>query len=309
MSSDDLPGQLGERIKTLAGNWASYTVLGTFVLYAFGYLSLRFQVSALGVVSSDFAVLDERYLFAGIDFLVYLVPQAPSAFLLIILFGAFPLVLLLGLAAAGLKLAGKDARSAARWLCDRSTSPGAAPTLGAIGIVVTVALIQIMRQSFAFQSLLLAREFPRAPAWLAHMLLSEDGASRVLYFIGILVATLACAAGLALLWNKLRMHWWGRWLAWMYLFFVLLQFLLWPANYALLAIAEKSPRVASLDGEKALSEGEEAWLVWKSKENLTFLVVKAGGDARSLMTVPTKDVKKLIITGHDRLLTKLHGKP
>lgn len=309
MSSGDFVERLEARIKTLAGNWASYAALGTFALYVLGYLSLRFQVSALGVVSSDFAVLDQRYLFAGIDFLVYLVPQLPSAFVLIVLLVVLPLLLLLGLVAFGCKLAGKDVSSVAQRLRERFLSRRAVLVLAVTGLLVSVLLVQfVMRQCFAFQSLLLASKLPGSPAWLTDMLLTDSNDARVLFFIGILVATLACVVWLALLWPKLRERRVGRWLGALFAFFIVLQVLLWPANYALLAVAEKFPRVESLDGEKTLAAGEQAWLVWKGTEHLTFLIVQADNGNRSLVTVPAKDLKKIIIKDYDRLLVKLHSK-
>ena len=72
----DLWQDLGDKIKGLAAAWTAYTALGSFTLYLLGYLTLRFHLTALGI-STDLAVLDERYLFAGAKFLVYLVSSKP----------------------------------------------------------------------------------------------------------------------------------------------------------------------------------------------------------------------------------------
>src|SRR5687768_2560840 len=40
---------LSDRVKTLAVDWAAYAALGSFVLYALGYLTLRFHLTALGI--------------------------------------------------------------------------------------------------------------------------------------------------------------------------------------------------------------------------------------------------------------------
>ena len=73
----DLLDDLGARISALGSNWTKYSVVGSFVLYVFGYLAVRFHLTAIGV-GTDLAVLDERYLFAGARFLVYLVSSVPS---------------------------------------------------------------------------------------------------------------------------------------------------------------------------------------------------------------------------------------
>src|SRR4029079_6260369 len=73
--------QLDERVKTLAGDWTKYSVIASFVLYLVGYLALRFHLTAIGV-GTDLAVLDERYLFTGARFIVYLVATVPAIVLL-----------------------------------------------------------------------------------------------------------------------------------------------------------------------------------------------------------------------------------
>ena len=73
----DLLQELNERIKALAGDWTKYTVVGSFLLYVVGYLTLRFHLTAIGI-GTDLAVLDERYLFTGARFFVYLVSAVPN---------------------------------------------------------------------------------------------------------------------------------------------------------------------------------------------------------------------------------------
>ena len=72
----DLGSELSDKLKELGANWAVYSALGSFALYLLGYLSLRFHLTVLGV-GTDLAVLDERYLFAGTRFLVYVVSSVP----------------------------------------------------------------------------------------------------------------------------------------------------------------------------------------------------------------------------------------
>jgi len=63
---------LSDKAKTFAVDWTAYAALGSVVLYLLGYLALRFHLTVLGI-GTDLSVLDERYLFAGAKFLVYLV--------------------------------------------------------------------------------------------------------------------------------------------------------------------------------------------------------------------------------------------
>jgi hypothetical protein len=77
----ELLDDLNQRIKALGGDWTKYTVVGSFLLYVLGYLTLRFHLTAIGV-GTDLAVLDERYLFSGARFLVYLGSSVPIVVLI-----------------------------------------------------------------------------------------------------------------------------------------------------------------------------------------------------------------------------------
>src|ERR1700754_5084 len=83
----DLFESIGTTVKSLAGDWAKYAALGSFALYAAGYLALRFHLSVLGL-ATDLSVLDERYVFAGARFLMYLVAALPSVLIVALVVGA-----------------------------------------------------------------------------------------------------------------------------------------------------------------------------------------------------------------------------
>ena len=72
---DDLNKSLA-KFKELAGTWPALMVMGSFVLYVLGYLSVRFNLTVLGI-GTDLAVVDERYIFAGAKFVVYLLATLP----------------------------------------------------------------------------------------------------------------------------------------------------------------------------------------------------------------------------------------
>ena len=81
---NDFWGDLAKRTQELGSHWTSYTVLGSFALYVLGYLTLRFHLTALGI-GADLSVLDERYLFTGARFLIYLISSVPSLVFLVVL--------------------------------------------------------------------------------------------------------------------------------------------------------------------------------------------------------------------------------
>ena len=168
----DLLQELGERVKALGSDWTKYTVVGSFLLYVLGYLALRFHLTAIGI-GTDLAVLDERYLFTGARFLVYLVSSVPNIILIglpmwLIVWGAWRLV--------PERARGKTFG----WFMQPMR-------LAIFGIVFSVITIQfVMRHCFLFSNLLLAPKLPSDPAWLVQLMLDDN--LMPLYF-SLLVAT------------------------------------------------------------------------------------------------------------------------
>ena len=289
----EMLAELNERIKALSGDWTKYTVVGSFLLYMVGYLALRFHLTAIGV-GTDLAVLDERYLFTGARFLVYLVVAVPNLVLV-----ALPGALVVWTVS---KLVPETARAR---ICGWVMHP---TRLAVFGIVFAVLMIQfVMRQCFVFSNLLLACDLPREPAWLAKLLL-DDRLSRVmpLYF-SLLVA--ACAVPLAILWVLCQGEAQRRSAAFargLLSFLIAVQILLLPINYGVLIVDKALPRVATL-GETPLAEGKDAWLVWEGKDGVTFLVRSHEGKSRVLVTLPRAEVKRTEILGFDRILPTLFG--
>jgi hypothetical protein len=301
MSTERTVTDIADRLKSLSGNWATYSVVLSFLLYLFGYLSIRFYLTAFGL-ATDLAVLDERYIFAGARFLVYLVSTATTLVLLWLLLsvvGFLPY----------------------RWIRRRGLTPvslwwqrskwSAPDRLIMIGIVFSVAVIQLlMKQCFFFSNLLLRANFPRESPWLADLLLSKNEKVFEWYFSGLIVAALLSIALLLYVASKERVSQWSRYSFAVFAFLVMAQILLLPVNYGYLLADKYLPRVATLDGEKPLATNEDAWLVWEGKDGLTFLLRRRdGGTARSLVTIKQKDVKKTEIIGYDRILTELFVKP
>jgi len=286
----DLLQKLNENIKSLGGDWGKYTVVGSFLLYVVGYLTLRFHLTAIGI-GTDLAVLDERYLFTGARFLVYLVSSVPN-----IVLAGLPLA---ALAWGVYRLLPERARAS---VCAWVLRPA---RLTLLGILFAVLMIQfVMRQCFFLSDLLLARSLPAEPAWLVELML--DGRFMPLYFSALVAA---CAVPIAIL-SALRNapvggsgDALGRGLL---AFLAAVQVLLLPINYGVLIADKTLARVAWL-GDRALKEGEEAWLVWEGKEGVTFLVRDGALKRRSLLTLQRSKVEKLEIVGFDRILPTLFG--
>ncbi len=281
----DLLQELSERVKALGSDWTKYSVVGSFLLYVLGYLSLRFHLTVIGV-GTDLAVLDERYLFTGARFLVYLVSAVPSIVLI-----AMPLA---GLFWAVSRLLPKAVRATvSAWIKQ--------PTRLALGgVIFAVLMIQLLlRQCFLLSDLLLAPVLPEEPAWLIWLLL--DGQYMPLYFTLLLAACLVPLAILALLRNAGAGSPLATFAQALLAFLTAVQLLLLPVNYGVLIVDKVMPRVAAM-GDRALLEGEDAWLVWEGKEGVTYLYRSQNRTRRTLVTVPRAKVERTEILGFDRIL-------
>jgi hypothetical protein len=86
-------------------------------------------------------------------------------------------------------------------------------------------------------------------------------------------------------------------------FLVAVQLLFLPVNYGILIADKTMPRVADLGSQTRLDPGQEAWLVWEGQAGLTFVVRGRKGDKnrRSLVTLPRRQVSKIVITGYDSI--------
>jgi hypothetical protein len=267
------------------GRWALFTGIGSFILYFFGYLSLRFHLSVLGV-DTGLSVLDERYLFAGAQFLVYLVSSVPLALLPVFL---------------------------GRWT--RKRLPAAwlrrPDRLMVLGIALSIALIQlVMRRCLLFTNLLLRRELPD-PGWVQALLLDGTDALQPLYF----TVVLACVIGLAsvLVGNARRKARTWPFLYGVFALLVLIQFLLLPVTFGIVIANQELPRVTTLNGKEKLEPGVEAWRVWEGKDSVTFFVRRWDQDGckvqKSLLTLENKGIERTEISGYDRVLKLLYGWP
>jgi hypothetical protein len=287
----ELWNEITEKVSNLAGKWTSYAALGSFLLYLFGYLTLRFQLSTYGV-ATNLDIFDEKYLFAGCRFLVYLVSAVPSILVLFLLVAAIGYVPYKLVPASFKERVG-------RWVSEWCAPPARLPLLG---IVVAVAMIQVaLRRCFGFGNLLLRKTLPEE--WLSSVLLASD-LRLSLYFSGLVAGTLITGA---ILFHVLRRG--GarsaasEICAGLLVFLLAVEFLLLPVNYGVLISTQELPRVAEVGGGDKLPEGARSWLVWDSKEVLTYFV-RDPSDQRMLITVPRKENKVKII-GYDDIFCEL----
>jgi hypothetical protein len=292
---------------SLVGNWASFAAFGSFILYSLGYLSLRFYLSMLGI-ATDLVVFDERYLFSGARFLVYLVSSVPNLIILALL----PAVIIF-VCFRFFSSPGRQQQDKPPWYRKQHT-------LTITGIIFSLVLIQtVMRQCFVFSNLLLASSLPQHPAWLHPVLLGQDNGVLALYFPALLGGLVLTALLLVFGTKESNQHGSGRFLSWLLAFLVAVQFLLLPINHGVLIAGKLLPRVSDLGNGNELPQNQEAWLIWEGDRYMTFLVKEKtetipqaidGSTVKEKITkkmvvLPREQIKKLSIVSYDHLLRLL----
>jgi hypothetical protein len=288
----ELWDKAGEMLGGLATKWTGYAAVGSFLLYLFGYLALRFQLSFYGV-NTNIDAFDEKYLFAGCSFVVYLVSTVPSALML-----ALVLMVILYLP---YKLIPVGFRSRVKgWLLQWAANPLHMPVLG---IVFAVLFIQLVERVCVVLTgnVLLAKSLPKI--WIANVLMSNEG-RLALFFAGLISGTMITGAVLFYVLERQTVQsGLYRTLVWLLGFLFAVEILFLPVNYGILISTQLLPRVAEISADKPLSNGAVSWLVWDSKDALTYLV-RDPGDQRMLVTVPSKDTMIRII-GYDNIICVL----
>ena len=282
--------EIAEKAGGLAGKWTAYTAFGSFLLYLLGYLTLRGQLNTFGV-TSGLDILDQKYLFAGCRFLVFLAAAVPNVLIVVLLlvaigYGPYKLV------PAGVK------SHVGRWICDRCTPPARLPLLG---VVIAVGLIQfVLRRCFVLGNLLLSNSLPED--WVSSVLLTSDPLAQ-LYFMVLVAGTLTSGTILFLaVRNSGEKSSVSQFLVGLLAFLVVIEFLLLPVNYGVLIATQQLPRMAEISGEK-LPEGTRIWLVWDTKDELTYFV-RDPSDQRMLLNLPRRE-SKLKIVGYDDIFCEL----
>jgi hypothetical protein len=260
-----------EKFKGIATSWSAFTALGSFVLYFLGYLVLRFQLSTWGV-ATDLSILDERYLFAGARFLVYLISTAVSVFLL-----ASRLMLLWWLLN--------------RWPLFRQWRETWDYAL--VGVIFGVLFVQFVeKKCFQLMNGILFQSQLNGERWLQAVLLDSTSYYEALFFAALVAGVTATA------WLLFQCH--GQKnrrpvLESVLLFLFIVEFFLLPVNYGVIVSTRELPKVTNF-------APAEAWLLWEGKDKTTFLVVNSD---RKLVAVPNADVKKLEITGEENVFQRL----
>ncbi len=282
----DLSENISGAIKTLASEWTKYAVLGSFALYAAGYLALRFHLSVLGL-ATDLSVLDERYVFAGARFVLYLMSALPSILIIVLPFALLSWFL------------SRAVTSAARSRIVAVTVR-AWPILLLGGVVALVAIQVVMRKCFLLHDLLLAPALPNN--WLVALLLCPE--NMPVYFdalVALCLVSLACLKFLYGIDRLSRALVAGRSIL---ALLCMIQFLLLPINFGSLIIDKTLSRVTPATASLT-KPGQTAWLVWEGTTGVTFLVCNADVQPCSLITRPVDKGLTIEVIGADPIFPAL----
>lgn len=262
----DFLKELAEKLKQLLGGWTSFLAVGSFLLYLMGYLATRFYLAVLGV-GTDLAVLDERYVFVGAKFFIYMLSTVPIIVMLLLLPVGLLALLRKLLARVRKQKEPQKVSVISRWFIDPSV-------LAILGIIVAVFFIQVLlRKCFLFTNLLLAKTLPAEEAFgLERMLLDCEDSTRYAYFIAMVGGTILTAVLWFFAQSRPRQTSVSKFLTAILAFLTGVQFLFLPINYGVYIQDRYLPRVADLGDQVPLSAGHKAWLVWEGTDTYTYLV-------------------------------------
>ena len=269
---------LTEKLGDFLGKWTSVAAVGTFLLYLFGYLALRFQLSTYGVVT-NLDVFDQRYLLAGDRFLVYVVSTAPHV--LVFAFFGF------GIGYLPYRLLPLSLRTRiGAWLTALTQRAVGVPLLGTLAALGLIEIV--MRKCLIFGHLLFADKLPRYD-WLDNLLLADD-AAKTLFFTGLVAGVLLTG----LIWRRSiqlidAARPLTRVLTATLTFLWAVEILLLPVNYGVLIASPQLPRVDN-SSLPARPPGERLWLVWDAKEARVYFTLGADG-RRTMLSVPGNDAR------------------
>lgn len=245
-----------------AATAAGAGLLTLALLYACGYVVLRFRLEALGLDSPG-SPLHRQVWDAGLVFLLDLLGSISvvALFVLALALLCLPYRLLPGRwrAAVHKNLAGRRERFQTRW-----STPG---RLALAGTVLATATIELaLRPSFGLKDVLLAVELP-APLWLQPVLLAR-GLALPLYLAVVLSATAVSGRLAWMAWKSPGHSSRSVFLAALLSCLVAVEVAWLPAGYGTLTSGRDVARVEAPWARR----GEDVWLLWRDRDRVAYLV-------------------------------------
>ncbi|MGF7213549.1 hypothetical protein GGE65_008194 [Skermanella aerolata] len=301
---------LATAFRHAVAHWATVSATGTFALYLFGYLSLRYKLTALGI-GADLGLIDERYLFEGIRFLAYIVSIFPNLILLGLIL-ALPAWLVYRLTPSAWRQ--RTVNKGRAWRGRARMSRPEWPAI--LGIVLSLMVIQVlMRKIMPFSNLLLldrktVENFLQNDIWLFSMMVC--GPEGLVYFYFHALVSLTIIASLLHMSSRYSAPGRGglRLARGTLVLLLGVQILLLPINFGVLVSASQAmPRVRPTGEGLALASGGVAWLVWESPKGVTYLIDDrtTRPDRLGLFTVQREKAPIIEIIGYDSPMRHILG--
>jgi len=292
-----------EHINLLEKKWVTYITIVSILSYFFGYLTLRFHLCSMNVIS-DYQFIDEQYLFAGINFFLFLFLSIPSAVLLllpimcIIYIFRFSNKLLLQMTA---KLLPKNLQShiQTKWQLFVGYLLAPLPLLCTI-VLLTILFIQIvMRKVLLIRNISFSKMIPDNGFnyKFLYCLMNNQLASELYFLVLIIVIGLAMTSWLYFKQIKFT-HVKLKILHISLGMLILIQIILLSVSYGILIYGKDLSRL-SKNNSLPLKTTENAWIIWEGNKYMSCLVRNSKTKNTRVLTVPRDTIKQLSVEGTD----------
>ena len=260
---------------------AALSIAGA-AMYLCGYLVIRVRMNVLGI-PADVSGLDERYLFAGANFIVYVVLALNRLLQIVVVLAA---VAVIPLALAWWVALSRSRRDRlATWSARMSPPIGLVAALGAIAL--SFAMIGMAEPWWSDHDLLFAPQLSERAATIAG---SHDSTSWI--FMEYLAASIAAGVGtLIAAWAGVR-----RSVLVAAFAALALQLLSLPMLYGALSADTFQPKVQ-------LTDGSTGWIVWEGPASITLFVDT--GRPTLIRRSKQDSQSPLTIIGFERILHRL----
>ncbi len=291
-------------LKSAGAVSAIVTTILTFILYVFGYLSLYITLTVFGA-NVDLFIIDDRYLFEGIRFFIFIFSLLPMiVFLVIVIFGIYSIAKFIIRKITSffemdfpkirklkykIKLFISNILNKQLYICT-------------LALIVSTLIIQIiMRKAFGIDNIF----FKNNNNDSIYYKIMTDELYAIFYFIFLLISIFA--VGIVVFSYAFRKYddVISRSIAYVLTGMFIIQCLLLPINYgALVATQRDLPRVASLQRDKQLPPQEQAWLLWDGPAHITYLVRREKSHKHhcAIISISKENVDMVEIIGYDDLI-------
>jgi len=293
-----------ENLNLMEKKWSTFIMIASVVLYFFGFLSLHSHLYVMGV-TPDYQFINGRYLFDGINFLLYIIfcipPVIPLILLLmcIIYIFRFSNKLFMQITA---KLLPKNVQSyiQTKWHNYVSFFFGPLPLLCIIILLIFLFIQIVMRKVLHIVHIPLWKVLPDDSTYgnFLVFLFSHQGKGSSYLFVLLIVTGLAITSWLyfkQIQFTQIKL----KILHIVLGVLILIQIILLPISYGI--ISNKQLQRISKNNSLPLKTTENAWIIWKGNKDIYFLVKDSQTNMTRILLAQKDSLKHLFVEGTDWL--------